>query len=249
MSSPLRPPNKSKQTLKLVKAVFTSQIPNMYTNGTFNNVTLKVTKTGGVGWSTIVLPNGLRTLDYLTADINSSCSGWWASDSDPGFHIRYNLSTNIVYISMDSSKLGLPGQLGIDVSTSSISELLGYNDPANQVFITDGSHAADSPAVFDWFGYNVSVLVEGFGPLSYKNGTPSYEIATVPLTAASVGNEYIYPVAGLTSPEITLHPGLQDLQSFTIKFKGSRLNSDGSQMQLLALEGEAQVVLELSWYA
>lgn len=233
------------QAIRLLKVCIPSHMPNIYQLGnSFNNGLIRLTQNGGTSWTQIQLPDGVYTLNYIEAAINTAVSAWWADSSDPGVKIRGNLATNMAYCELDSTKLNIVGQLGIDFSQSRINEVLGYI--TTQTFVTDGLHAADSYAKVDWFGNNISVQISGFGALSNKNGLPSEEICSIPLSA-SVGNTYIYPLTGIPSPYIPLRTMIETLQSFEVKFFGSRPLATGGLSPIYVLEGEVEVQLELIW--
>ena len=115
--------------LRLIQVSFTSRIANVYSlpDGSFNNGLIRVSRDGGTSWTIIQLPNGVYTMPYIQAAINESVSTWWTTPSEPGFVLRYNLATEYVYVSLDSTKLAAPGQLGIDFSQSRVADLLGYS--------------------------------------------------------------------------------------------------------------------------
>jgi hypothetical protein len=236
-----------KQAIRLIKVSFSSQIPNVYSLGSFNNGLLRVSKDAGVNWTAIQLPNGVYTAGYIEGAINTTIAAWWTNSADPGFAVRFNLATQIFYIELDSTKLAAPGQLGIDLSFSDIGELMGYNDPLNKIFVVDGLHTADSYAKMDWAGNNVSVLLDGFGPISIRNGALSNELCSVPLSSAKEANEYLYPLSGISTPFMPLNRTLGSLSYFAVSFKGSRVDSTGQQMPIYITEGNVELQFELRW--
>ena len=244
LSVPLRFEINQRQSLRLIKASFSSNIPNIYSYGGVNNGLLRLSRDGGATWTSIQLPNGIYTMPYIEAAVNAAVMLWWSDGSDPGIKIRYNLATEYTYISLDSTKLVAPGtQLAIDLSQSLICNLLGYS--AVKTFDVDGTHAADVPAQMDWFGNNVSICLSGFGQIGIGDGMPT-ELCSIPLSTAHAANEYVYPV-GILSPEIILPRPQQELLSFSVSFYGSRLEASGMQRSLLITEGEVEVILELAW--
>ena len=236
-----------RQSLRLIKASFSSQIANVYQLGAFNNGLLRVTNDGGASWTAIQLPNGVYTTKYIQGAITYTVAAWYTNMADPAIKIQYNLATQIVYVTLDSTKLVAPGQVGIDFSQSRISELLGFNNPANQTFTADGLHDADSYAKLDWSGNSVSVMLEGFGPLAIRNGASSHEFASVPLSASHSVNEYVYPIAGIIPPIIPIVNTVTEVKSFRVAFKGSRLDSANQQMPIFILEGNVELQFELRW--
>lgn len=249
LSLPLRFAQNQKQAIRLIKCSFSSQIPNLYTLGTFNNALISVSRDGGVNYTDIQLPNGIYTCAYIEAAVNSAIEAWYSVPSTWGISIRYNLATNIVYCSLDSTTLKAGGtQLAIHfgASGSLIYEALGFT--TTKEFKTDGVHSADSYARLDWFGNSVGVSLTGFGPLSIANGVLSEEIARVPLSTSSVANEYIYPSSGITSPIIQLNRPLTELNSFGVKLYGSRIDSTTNQpYPIYMLEGNIELSFEFFW--
>jgi hypothetical protein len=246
---PLRWTNKGNtiQKIRLIKATISDRMPNIYSQGTtFNNGLVRVTNDGGLTWTPIQLQNGVYTIPLIQEAINQTIGPtYYTSMSDPGILIQYNLSTNIVYIIIDSSKLAVGTQIGIDFSQSLIYQLLGF--VTTKTFITDGTHSASNYAQLDWFGNSVSVVLTGFGPISIKNGALSNELVSIPLSASNVNNEYIYPTAGIISPIIPLSRPISELRNFDVTFLGSRVDSNGVQYPIYILDGMVEIVLELSW--
>lgn len=246
-SAPLRCEGTRRRSLRLVKTSFSSQIANVYNYGNTNNGLIRASHDGGVTWTGIQLPNGVYIIKYIESGINTALADWWADPTQPGFKLRYNTASQYVYIEIDSSKLAQDkaGQLGIDFSASSVWDLLGF-DASACTFTEDGIFGAVNYAKLNWFGDSVSLIVKGFGTLSLRNGINSFEIASIPLSASQVGNEYIFP-SGLYTPVIPI-PGSPDvIQSFSVEFLGSRVSANGSQIPILILEGNVEVVLEFSW--
>lgn len=237
-----------RMSLRLIQVSFTSRIANVYSlpDGSFNNGLIRVSKDGGATWTSIQLPDGVYTLPYIQAAINEAVSAWWTTSSDPGFVLRYNLATEYAYVSLDSTKLAAPGQLGIDFSQSRVADLLGYS--AVKTFVADGTHVADAQAMLNWCGDAVSVYLRGFGTLSVADGVLSEELCSIPLTVSQVGNEYIYPSASITTDTIDIDP-LASLTEFTVEFKGSRRDASDKPYPVYATDGAVKLIFKLSWFS
>lgn len=238
--------------IRLIKASISSNIPNIYTvsSQNLNNGLLAVSRDADEAtptWTNIQLPNGVYSVQYINAAINSAISDWWADASDHGIYLSYNYATQLVYIELDSTKLASGSQLGIDFSLSDISTLLGFTDETTQQIITDGLSTATSYAKLDFIGNTISVQLNGFGPLSIKNGIPSNELCTIPLATSTVTNEYLYPSNGIITPLIPLQNRILNLSTYTIQFKGSRQDSDDKYYDIYITEGSINVEFELRW--
>ena len=232
--------------VRLTQVAFTSRIPNVYSlpDGSFNNGKLRVSNNGGSTWTTIQLTNGVYTIPYIQAAINSVINNWWTDINDPGLTVKYNLATELVYITLDSTKLASPGQVAIDLSQSQISDLLGYS--TTKTFTTDGVKVADKPAMLNWCGDSISVLLHGFGTLSILNGKLSEEFCSVPLTVSQVGNEYVYPSASISPDSIDVDP-MATLTQFSVEFVGSRLDPTGRPYPVYVTDGSVKLIFKLSW--
>lgn len=234
----------SRVSMRLIKVTFTSEIPNIFSAPAtakapaFSNNVIYVSNDGGTNWTDITLGNGVYTMPYIQEAINTAVSNWWKSSSDPGIVLRYNLATHLTYVKLDSSKLAVAGQLAIDFSRSRIWEVLGYE--AVKTFTTDGSHVADAYAHLNWFGDSIALEVTGFGPLTRRNGVLSETVCTIPLTTATVGNEYIYPNPGGTLQPIELRP-IERLTRFEVHFLGR------DRMPVYVMQGDVEVELLLTW--
>ena len=225
--------------LKLIKFSISSYIPNVYNYGGVNNALVRCSKDNGVTWDVIQLSDGVYTIPLINSAIQSAISTYWTDPSDPGFFLRYNTATYQTYISIDSSKLAVPSQFCIDFNynNSRMYELLGFITVKS--FNTDGNHIASDFAKIDWFGNNISVQLNGFGPISILNGKSSLEICNVPLSTAQVTNEYVYPLSGLVSPWIIIN-SLTNLAQYSVKFVGEQNG------QVLVLQGSVNLIFELS---
>ena len=247
MDPPIRTENSQGRGLRLLKLSFTSLLPNVYQYGSFNNGLVGVTRDGGTTWTTIQLPNGVYSAAHIENGINSAISDWYTDAADPGFKVRYNLASQLFYVDIDSTKLVAPGtQLGIDLSLSSMWDLLGF-PLATCTFVTDGLHGATNYAKMNRFGDSVSVLLHGFGTLSRRNGRASEELCVVPLSVTNVTNEYIYPNSGIVSPFIPLRDCPQIINSFGLEFLGSRVDSAGHQVPIVIMEGNVDISFEFAY--
>lgn len=249
LDSPLRFERTQKQAIRLIKASFTSMIPNIFNYGGTNNGLIKVSRDGGTSWTTIQLPDGVYTVAMINAAINETVISWWASSAstDWGITLEFNLATQKAYTVLDSTKLVAPGtQLAIDYSQSLIYDVLGY-PYASSTFSTDGTHDGTNTMNMNYYGDSVSILIDGIGPLTLRNGTQSMELCSVPLSAGTVSNEVVYPFAGIPSPVIQLTKPVQILSSYTISFKGSRTDANGVQYPIYALQGNCEVQIEMMW--
>lgn len=247
ISSPLRFNSSQKLGLRLIKASFSSQIPNIWNSPTFNNGLIRLTRNGGTSWTNVQLPNGIYTCSYIQSALNTAVSGWWKEQDKPGIICAYNMATQLVYFTLDSSTLIAPGtQLGIDLGQSYIWDVLGYENVKST--IVDGVWGGDKYPKLDYFGNNVSITLDGFGPLSIRNGALSTEICSVPLSTTSNENEVLYPKQGIISPMIQLSRPPPEVFEYKVNFYGSRIDpSTGIQRELLIMEGMIEVVLELTW--
>lgn len=260
LANPLKFSNAVRQQyIRLISVSLSNRIPNIYrlfspTNPSleiFNNGLLRVTHDNGGTWVNIQLDDGIYTVTTMAASINHLLGtlGFWTDSSDPGIEIRYHLSTQICYFTLDNSKLTSPGTLGIDLSVSAISSVLGYNDPANQIFFASvpgpSVHSADSYALFDFFGNSVNVLLRGFGFLSIKDGTRSEQVCSIPVTAT--GNEILYPSSGIETPLIPLQTVIPYLSEFSVSFEGTRKDEQGKPRKIHILEGLCNIDFQLLW--
>jgi len=250
--------------LRLVQCTFTSNLPNVYAIGkdanqpvsetnpvAWHNGLLRISKDGGETWFDVFLHDGVYDIKFINSAILNVMATWWIDSNDPGFNLAFNLATNEVYFSLDSTKLAdEDGQLAIDFigADDSIGELLGFRSP--HLFDEDGLHEADSMARIDWFGSGVSLQLEGLGSLSIRNGNRSNELARIPLAIGQVTNEYIYPSGpsgGNAMPRVLLEGAPNPIHYIDLKFRGDRVQKDGTQRPVYARDGHVSIILELSW--
>jgi hypothetical protein len=208
----------SKKQIKLVTGNISKLIPNVFNYGGVNTGLVRVSKDAGLNWTSIQLENGIYSVTQISNAINSTVSAWYTDSASPALEIHTNTAVEKVYLTLDSSKLLVPGQIAIDFSLSSISALLGFTAPTS--FLVDGTYEADAYAQVDWFGNLLSVQLVGFGTLSIADGHPGYELCQVDLTQ-SAGNLYL--VDGSQYTFVDINPSLR-VNSYQVQFIGSRSN-------------------------
>lgn len=197
---------------RVIKAQLTKQLPNVYNYGTFNNTRIDVTKDGGANWDTVILPTGIYTVEQITSAINlalgSAGPGWWISDTDPGFHIKYNLSTTLVYTEIDSTKLAVPNQLGIRYDVSDMYSTLGYT-LASQPLLTDGVHSATEYPQLDTQGTLVDVTTNLQLTSRRIGGKNTNVMCSISLSSGSeYEDELFYPHGNSPTPYLQIiNPG------------------------------------------
>ena len=201
-------PNRS-YYVKCVSSMISSSICNIYNvPGDINNGLIRVSPNGGANWISVQLPNGTYDLTMIQNALNAALAnaGFWINNNDPGFTFAVNTSVQRVFINIDSSKLATPGQLMIDFSHfgSLMYQVLGYIN--NPISTADGLFEGDSIPRLDWFGSEVSVKLEGFGPLGISSGQFTQEICLIPLKndGNTVPPAYFYPINGIIPPSCTL---------------------------------------------
>jgi hypothetical protein len=232
--------------LKLQKANFSNLIPNVFNSGGMNNGLVNISIDNGVNWLAVQLPNGVYTIATLNAAINAAITAVWTSPASSGFLLAYNTATNLVYTSLDSTKLLVAGQLVVDYSVSDIWRLLGYT--ATKVFNIDGLWGAPSAARINWFGDSISLNIIGLGIVSVKNGVSSYEIANIPLVLPAGSNEYLFPTSGIWLPELPLPSASTTIQQINFQFRstGQAVDVNGNAIPILFLEGDIHITIEIT---
>lgn len=228
----------TKKMIRLDQLTMTSQIPNIYNYGGVNTGLIKTSKDNGATWDTIQLTDGIYTVALIQAAILSEITGYWTDASDPGFALRYNTATQVVYCDIDSTKLLVPSQFVVDFAPtgSSLMTLLGFVSTTS--FNTDGIHDASDYAQLDWFGNNAIIQMDGFGSICYLNGVPSNQLCSVPLSTAIVNNEYVFPTAGIVSPWIVISSNNQ-ISKYSFKIVGS------SGRSMIFLQGSISLLIEM----
>lgn len=226
---------------RVVKAQLTKELPNIYSYGSFNNTRVDVTN-NGTSWDTVQLTAGIYTVEQLTAAINTALGaagpGWWTSDTDPGFSIKYNLSTKFVYTEIDSTKLGVGTQLGIRYDVSDMYSTLGYT-LASQPLITDGVHSATEYAQLDSQGTLVDVTSNLQLTSRRIGGKNVNTICSIALTSGSeYEDELFYPHGNSPTPYLqVVNPGR--LTGISIQ------TTNGRGRPLVALYGNFYIEIEV----
>jgi hypothetical protein len=226
----------TKKKLQLKSGVLSSEIPNVFSYGSFNNGLVKMSRNAGV-WTSIQLPNGIYSVSDIMQCINNTISSWYTSSADPAFQLINNASVSSNYIILDSTKLAVGGtQIGVDFSASSIYTLLGF--VTTKSFITNGTHTASDRCVLDVFGNTCSIGVNGLGSISIVNSSISNVLATIDLSNAT-GN--LYKISSDETIAVNITPP-NEIAEYSITFTGSRGN------QMVWLEGELSLTFELIEY-
>jgi hypothetical protein len=226
---------------RVLRVVLSPEIANIYRYQGFDNTKLRITNDGGATWVNIQLQNGnYSTLKMLQDAINDVANqlNWYTSSSDPAIIINSNNATGLVYTKLDSTKLAIGVQIGIDYSLSTIYNVFGY--PANAcTFVNDAIHSATLPPQVDTQGTYGRIYVSFISNCRWFNGQIDSSICKIPFVADS-GIEYIYPSTGtgVISPIIPcIFPSY--VQSFNVSFK----NQFGGD--LVFLYGSASLELEI----
>jgi hypothetical protein len=229
----------TRKTIRLVSGYCSTEIPNIYNYGSYNNGLVKVTNDGGSTYSSIQLDNGIYTTYDIQQAINYSVSSWHTDvDNDPAFQLLSNDAVGKCYIIIDSTKLALGTQFGVDFSESYIYETLGF--VSTKEFLTDGTHEADSLAQLDTFGNLMSIKLNGFGELSIVNYDTSTEIGVIDLTNTNNGN--LYRIDSSSTSEIDIYPS-KEIQQYSMSFTGSRENR-----QIVISQGEVKLTFAITEY-
>jgi hypothetical protein len=236
MSQPLKT---NKQTIKQIRVISIS-IPNAIPNisPTNSNNTLRTSKNNGFTWDTINIPVGTYSVGLINSAINSAITSYWSNAGSSGFYMSYNPATNLIFITIDSSKLASASQFCIDFSnngTSQLYSMLGFNSTYS--FNADGVYGASNNAQINWYGNNAICYLSGIGSsISLVNGFPSSELCRISMV--QTGNQFIYPLSNYT-PYITLDACPSEISSWSVKFVGS------SGKPIICTDGDVIVDLEL----
>lgn len=221
------------QSIRLISCSFSSNIPNIYTANGFTNTVIGVSRDNFATTLAITLPMGVYSISMINAAIASATTtaGWWLAGPPlvVGITLAYNTATDIVYADLDSTRLAVPGQLGLDFgytipggAQSQLWSTLGFSTPALGRFAVDGLTSAQLPAQLDVFTSDLHLLLDGFGSLGVYNNTQSNLFAVMSLISDSgaTPNSYIFP-KGQQMPTIKLWNPSTRLASYGIRLQGS----------------------------
>ena len=234
--------NARKYKLRLIDACISSNFPNVFNYGGINTGLLKVTKDAGVHWTTIQLPDGSYSTQYIQAGIAYATSTWWTDVQDPGIIVRINLATGIIYITLDETKFAVainPGDLMVDLKPagSTFNQLLGF--VAVTLLNTGaGTYTASTNAEIDYYGNYCSVRLIGFGDISIVNTNSSRELVRIPFDSVMGSVPNVYHCLQIQWPYISISPP-SILNGFTVEFIG------GNERPMLISDGNASITFEL----
>ena len=232
-----------KKLFRVIRVMVSPEMPNVYKYGGVDTTSLKLTADGGATWVTLALKTGIYTIAMLQDAINDvgTQASWWKTAGDFGYTLGYNPATQIVYVTMDSSKLGgLFTQLGINFNVGNMADMLGFSS-SNSSFVTDGLHTANLPPQMDYQGQYVELFCSIIQGCRWINGKLSSSICRIPITQSQ--SEIIYPSgnSGFISPVV--HASIPAfIQSFDIKLINQRGNDavfmyGGLTVELEILDG------------
>jgi len=220
------------QYVRLISCSFSSNIPNIYTYGTYTNQVIGVSRDNGATMLAITLPAGVYSIAMINAAIESAttAAGWWLpAPAVCGIVLQYNTATEIPYVSLDSTQLAVPGQLVINFAytppggvQSQLWINLGFASAAAAVIAVDGLSSATLPAQMDPFTSDIHLFLDGFGNLGVYNNRPGNLFAVMSLISESgtTPNSYIFP-RGQQLPTIKLWNPTTRLSSYAFKLTGS----------------------------
>ncbi|MCK9607835.1 MAG: hypothetical protein M0R33_15435 [Methylomonas sp.] len=193
--------SKQPMRVRVLKCVLPRSIPNVINCGTLNNRTIRISNNGGVGWTTLTMSAEVTNYSLLIAAINAEAAAlaWWANPLFPGFSMTLNGITRRITITLDSTKLAAPGQLGLDLAVSDIHTTLGFTVVLS--FIVDGAFTGDSAALLNSWGVyldstfnNTVIRISNNGGVAWQaialtSGTysPAYINAAINYVADSLG--------------------------------------------------------------
>jgi len=221
LTQPLNLNPNSKKAYRILRVMMSPMIANIYQYNGFDNTKLRITNDGGVTWVNVQLKNGnYTTLKVIQDAINDIANqlNWYTSSSDPAITIDSNAATGLVYTKLDSTKLALGTQIGVDYSYSSLYVLFGYTQIAS-TFITDAVHTATLEPRVDTQGTFCRVYCSFIQNTRWKDGVMDASICKIPFVTGGNEIEIIYPGmnTGTVSPIIPATiPSF--IQSITFRF-------------------------------
>lgn len=143
-------------------------IPNffsyVYDNGTFNNTQARITNDGGLTWIIVNIPTSKFTnpieLEAVFTDVTNNL-GWLLDPYDPAIVIRANLTTGKIFIVLDSTKLLIGTQIGIDLTLNNgdLAYTLGFNT-LTSTYIVDGYYDSTLTPHFDVQGLRYFITTD-----------------------------------------------------------------------------------------
>lgn len=230
INPPLQADGRLNHTLQIVNIQIPSRVPNVFNYGGVNTGLVRVSN--GTNTVNIQLADGVYSAYSISKAINSVIDTWYTDVLDPAFTLEANSTVNKLYVTIDSTKMNVNGQFTIDFnySNSMMYDLLGFS--AVKAFNTDGLHESDVYPKMNYFGDKIECDISGFGPLMLKNGTPSEQVANIPLIPTQ-SNAYYYPANGINCPEVPCRLS-SNLSAFSVKFIGR-------DKQCIAYDGEVIV--------
>ncbi len=231
LPEPLRTRPNSTHSMQVIRAIIPSSLCNIYDARALMtipaaerivNSLVRMTNDGGATWTTVQMHDGAYSVAQMQNAINDAIGTWHKDPADPAFVMRVNAVLRTVYIILDSTKLNIGAQIGVDFTAggvSLLSEVLGFITPAE--FLVDGTFAADQWAFVDWFGDSIDIGVDGLGYLSLINGSSSNVAVSVSLNVSAAGNSIVYP--GSTGEKTFTVPCKipgDTLQRYRVEFRG-----------------------------
>jgi hypothetical protein len=253
MSNPISFGQGTIKKVRLISATLSSRIPNVYRHApsAFNNGIFAVSRTGGAPWTNIQLTDGTYTVAAIQAALMDVTQLWWTDPTIPGISFSANTFTDRIWVTLDSTLLAAPGQVAIDfapaLSGSRFSELMGFTAPTQR--LVDGVFSGNVVPLLDWAGNNCVISVIGLGGLSFVNSQLTTEIAQIPLTAATVTNQYVFPSAGQVAPFVNC--SISDrLNSLAFTFTGDRNDVNGTIVTprpIFLTDGGVSISLQIIW--
>lgn len=223
MIQPQELDDKKRKEYQIQSIILSPEIPNIFSYGNFDNTKVKISNDGGTTWSTVLIPNGIYTINMIQDSITDAIlqAGWIVDNLHIPIVIDYNPATRLVYIQLDSSQLSVGTQIAVDFGASEIYKMFGLLNPLTSIFIVDGTFSAPKPPLIDTQGTFVNVSCNLINGARYINGVYSNVIAKVPLVASSSQIEIVFPSAttgSINTPFITANiPNI--ISSFNVKFE------------------------------
>jgi len=243
--NPQIPQSKKNRRLRLIAGSIPKLIPNIYSYGGENTRTLYLSNDGfGSSNELLTLPEGEYSIVQLEAAlINAMITlGWITSTSfaDSPIQIAYNLTNEFVYMTLDSTKLLVGTQIGINLS-SDIKTLLGYSSVSS--FNTDGVKYADKSPRVDYQGSYFDVRCTLIPPLQSiveSENTSVLFTFNINAVSSSLINEYFFPYTSIRMPWLEI--GNISISSYTINIT----RTDGKSVYFLY--GSSMITMDVEDY-
>lgn len=231
-----------------------SYIPNVFEYGSFHNNRLRISRDGGVSYTTIDYGYGNFTIANINEAISNYLltSGWdKTTRTRASITIGVNSTNNLAYLILDSTQLDVGGtQAAIDFTNNDGSKIDEWLGLLAGPYIADNVYNATGSGRVNYWGDNIIARTNlsldsqlDANAVGNRNSKFSNILYSIPFPLSSARGVIIFPSYQTTNNNQDKVLFTREINTFSLQFSGDRDTSSS-----ILFFGDAQVSITLAIY-